>query len=297
MTYRPPLKLQKLKPISKPIESPFYKIQEFFKTNHSAVIESAKREIKAVLLMAVEELWKKIKVFEQKAQQLDVAIEHALSVKNGEPGKDADEQKIIEQVLLRIPIPKDGKSVNQEDVVREILSKITIPIPKEVDIEEVIKKILTRIPKLQPKQVNEERIISRVLGKIKFPEQEVFTKQMFLEWISSLPDGTLEIKDIKNLEERLRNLASKIMLGGSIMKGGGDAVLSYDISSQLNGTLKTFTIPQNNRVLMVSSSSFPNTFRENVDYTYTATTITFTSEITASSTLATGQSIIILYTH
>lgn len=86
--------------------------------------------------------------------------------------------------------------------------------------------------------------------------------------------------------------------GNSIMAGnltGGHIVKSYDISSQLNGVLKTFNLPALWRVISVHSSSIPNTFRETVDYTWTGQSITFTSEINAASTLATGQTITIVY--
>ena len=97
------------------------------------------------------------------------------------------------------------------------------------------------------------------------------------------------IKELKDL----RKLAStQTFVGGS---GGKGHIKPYDISSQLNGVLKTFNLPANWTVISVVSTSFPNAFRPVIDYTFTPTTITFTSEITASSTLASGQSVIVIY--
>lgn len=77
--------------------------------------------------------------------------------------------------------------------------------------------------------------------------------------------------------------------------GGGSFVYAQDISDQLNGVLKTFTLVPNAQVIMVFSSSMPGVFRPTIDYTTTGSEITFTSEINANSTLATGQTVIILY--
>jgi len=78
-------------------------------------------------------------------------------------------------------------------------------------------------------------------------------------------------------------------------RGTGSDVRAYDLSGLLNGVLKTFTIPSNSRVLSVTSSSFPTTFRPTVDYTTTGTTITFTSEVDAGTTLSAGQTLVIVY--
>lgn len=113
----------------------------------------------------------------------------------------------------------------------------------------------------------------------------------------------LKIEAIKNLREELdelkKRIASKIVYGGGGGAGatGGKIVKGYDLSASLNGVLKTFSLPAFWRIISVHSSSFPNAFRETVDYTVdgSAFTITFTSEITASSTLAAGQTITIVY--
>ena len=77
--------------------------------------------------------------------------------------------------------------------------------------------------------------------------------------------------------------------------GSGSFVYAHDLSSELNGVLKTFTLPSNARVILVFGSSTPGVFRPTTDYTTTSSTITFTSEITAASTLAAGQTVILLY--
>ncbi len=79
-------------------------------------------------------------------------------------------------------------------------------------------------------------------------------------------------------------------------RGTGSDVKLYELSSELDGVTKTFTIPNNKRVLSVNSTSFPfSAFKPTTDYVTTSTSITFTSEIDASSTLASGQTLLILY--
>ncbi len=104
------------------------------------------------------------------------------------------------------------------------------------------------------------------------------------------------VKKLEELEEKLsakRQEGTFISGGGN--NGGGHVVKAHDLSPQLNGVLKTFNLPAMWRVISVTSSSFPTAFREGIDYTWTPQSITFTDEVSASGTLATGQTLIIIY--
>ena len=96
----------------------------------------------------------------------------------------------------------------------------------------------------------------------------------------------------KSLEKRLNALQDAVMrnYGGH----GGSRVFYYDLSAQLDGASKTFTIASHSKIVQVTSSSAPFVFRPSIDFTDTATTITFDASIDAPSMLAQGQSIIIL---
>jgi len=108
----------------------------------------------------------------------------------------------------------------------------------------------------------------------------------------------LPISAIKDLKKKLIEIGKQKIIqtvgGGG---GGGHTMKVYDLSDSLNGVLKTFSLPAFWRVISVHSSSFPNAFRPTTDYTTDANamTITFTSEIDAGTTLATGQTIIVTY--
>lgn len=101
----------------------------------------------------------------------------------------------------------------------------------------------------------------------------------------------------KELDELKAKISSLSLGSGKTMfvGGGGRTVRSYDLSSQLDGVTKTFNLPAMYRIISVHSSSTPFTFRQTTDYTWTTTSITFTSEVNAETTLNTGQSITIIY--
>ena len=101
-----------------------------------------------------------------------------------------------------------------------------------------------------------------------------------------------KIEGWSEIESRARTAEAN---SATFLHFSGSTILAHDLSASLNGVLKTFTLPSNARVLLVITSSFPTILRPTVDYTTTASSITFTSEIDAGSTLATGQTIMILY--
>jgi len=110
----------------------------------------------------------------------------------------------------------------------------------------------------------------------------------------------LDKRAIKGLEEQLNDFtrmireASRQTRGGG--GGGGDSGQPYDLSDQLNGVTKTFTIPAHRKLFPVIGSSAPFIFRPTTDYTHTRTSITFTAAVDASSALAESQSLMLFYT-
>ena len=104
----------------------------------------------------------------------------------------------------------------------------------------------------------------------------------------------LRISDIKGLKEALDKKV--IYTGTSGGAGMGGSIRFYDLSSQLNGVLKTFQLPAFARVVDVKLSSIP-VMREDTDYEINGSTfqITFKSGVKASTALDSGQSCWILY--
>ena len=79
------------------------------------------------------------------------------------------------------------------------------------------------------------------------------------------------------------------------VSGAGVTSLTVtSLSSQLNGSTKSFTIPANTGILGVFGSSAPFVFDPTTDYSGGGTTtITFGASVDAPSALATGQTLIV----
>lgn len=115
-----------------------------------------------------------------------------------------------------------------------------------------------------------------------------------------LPEGEkLKIEAIENLREELDDLKKRILakngmgfVGGG---GGGRIMKAYDLSPLFDGVTKTFNLPTMWRIIGVHMTNDLAVLRENIDFTYTPTSITFTSEIDASTRLANGEVCVIQY--
>lgn len=155
-------------------------------------------------------------------------------------------------------------------IKRKVNEKIS-----ELDLK--IKQVDDKIKEVKDgkdgKDADEEKIVKEVLSKI--PEA---------------PDYKQEIKDIKDELEILKKQKGKIISGGII---GRDLIKDIDLSDQLDGVTKTFNIQAVWNIISVHLSSFPYSLRKTTDFTYTTTTITFTNQIDAASSLAAGQTCVL----
>lgn len=101
------------------------------------------------------------------------------------------------------------------------------------------------------------------------------------------------------LAQDLANLKGDVMRNYGGHGGSGSAgspAMLYDLSSQLNGVAKSFTIPANTAISLVTGSSAPFIFAPTTDYTGSGTTtLTFTANVDAPSALATGQTLLVQY--
>lgn len=129
------------------------------------------------------------------------------------------------------------------------------------------------------------------------------TPEQIVQKINSLPidDDDLKIDSIHvkgferidKIEKDLVTIGQRPNAGSGIT--GKDFIRPIDISSQLDGIKKTFNIQAIYYPISVSLSSYPYaSLRAGIDYTWTPTSITFTSEIDAETQLASGQKCIIL---
>ena len=193
-------------------------------------------------------------------------IAYVRSIKNGTDGRTPTNEELRALILPLIPKLKDGKTPTS----KELLALIRPLIPEIKD-----ERLLKLIKPLIPESVEGEEIIEKINED---KSEKVIRKEKIEGWFE--------------IESRTRTAEAN---SATFLHFSGSTILAHDLSASLNGVLKTFTLPSNARVLLVITSSFPTILRPTVDYTTTASSITFTSEIDAGSTLATDQTIMILY--
>jgi hypothetical protein len=99
---------------------------------------------------------------------------------------------------------------------------------------------------------------------------------------------------INGLNEEFAKLAESNK-GRQIYGPGKTRVLLLDLSSQLNGSLKTFTIGTHFGIIGVFGSSSPFAYRPVIDYNESGRDIVFTAELDATIALATGQTLVVQY--
>lgn len=188
----------------------------------------------------------------------------------------------LSDLLVRLETVLKEQAEEGKRRVEEAKAEVTDKLLLEVDA------LASRIPELAPLQ----EMVGKLVDSIPSPE----TPESVRDKLEELEgDDRLPISAIKDLEELLKKLRVGRGGGGGGGVSGRELVKSYDLSPLLDGVTKTFALPGNWTVLSVSGTSFPYTFRRLVDYTFTPQAITFTGEITAASSLATGQTIEVLY--
>ncbi len=148
-------------------------------------------------------------------------------------------------------------------------------------------------------EASNRNLFPRIMGAIKKDLSKLGS--VIVDALEKLPKGKkLKIKAIENLQEELDKLKREMQQGLTRVIGGsgqgGTIVKSYDLSGDLDGATKTFTLPAFFRIIDVKLWSGP-VLRENTDYTVDPANskITFTDEIDASTLLATNQSCIVIY--
>lgn len=202
--------------------------------------------------------------------------------------------KEIEVILSDIKTMIKDSNIKSLDYTKE---RFTLLLEK---FNSVIKDIKDSIPTM-PDLSDINTKINNLDSKIKVIEDKK-PEEIKPTFVNDLLEPIKE--ELKNLRKyvdtqfsKVKKSGGKTMYVGGGNAGGGRIVKSYDIYDSLNGVTKTFSLPAFYRIISVHSSSFPFSFRETVDYTSDASamTITFTSEISASVTLATGQTVTIVY--
>ena len=142
------------------------------------------------------------------------------------------------------------------------------------------------------KPADEEKIIEKIEKDIPKLGEPIRDALELLKGDERLDKSA--IKDLKEELERIERVANtkKVIGGGSL---SANMVQYVDLSSQLNGSTKTFYLEGDHQGIVAAlGSSAPYVFRPTVDYTESGPNIVFDAAVDATISLAAGQSLIVL---
>ena len=176
----------------------------------------------------------------------------------------------VEERMKAIHAKMEKKTTNEIDIVvrkvYETIEEVKDLIPPSTDLSS-----------LESKVVDIEKKIPTIPDEI--------TPEIVKNKLESLEgEDRLDKSSIKGLDEELKRLDSKPT--GS--RGGARKITyvkRYNLTSQLNGVLKTFTLPADTiEVIGVWGTEFPINFNPGTDWTFSGRTLTLTSEVSAPQT-------------
>lgn len=248
------------------------KLQELKKKIEEAQNNLSKREARDAVFQAVSEFLKSIDINGIFSRQLTEA-EGRMSEKLGR--QILSELRNIEKTLKEeLRKDSDSKIVNLDKALRAELQKLAKGTSTRKDQTKLYKLLMGEITGLR--------------GSIPKP----FTPKpdLLIETINQDTDKKIKKERIEGWKE-LEQKAGRQGGGGAI--AGRDLFKDIDLSDQLDGSTKTFQIQAIWNIVSVDLSSFPYALRKGVDYTYTPTSITFTDEINAATSLAEGQTCVL----
>lgn len=132
----------------------------------------------------------------------DQALAHIKDIKQGEPGKDADHEQIVKDVLDQIP------KFDEEAFSTSLLNKV----PK-INEDALLKKFIQKIP--------ENKASLKIIQ-----EKFEIDPMSVIEKIMSMPEGKFKLKtsNVDGLEQTMNAFRSQ--LGRGYLHGGGDTVVA-----------------------------------------------------------------------
>lgn len=175
----------------------------------ATVLDVTPHMVREALQEMKPELVNEIKAF---AEELIVANAELFKGEPGEPGEPGTSPKEIDE--------------------EKIIAKLKKELPDELDEEKILKKLAKKLPKIND-------IVSLVLAKLPDDEdadddneqeevEEIDYDKLAQEIMPRIKDKGLDVKDIKGLEQMLKNWQSRLAASGKkgIIKGGGDTVVA-----------------------------------------------------------------------
>lgn len=231
------------------------------------VVDAELTRIETVIEKVTIESEKGLKNIESKVLEFDktaaglITHIHNIPTIKGLPGKDADEQKIVETVIERLP--------DEEKFIAQILSYI----PPALDEKALIQRVISKIPenKASLKIIQEkfetdpmsviDKIMALPAGKFKLKEENIdgleqtiaaFRSQLSRGYLHGggqsvtieTSDGTVRISPLKTLKvtngtltDNGNGIATLNTGGGGGSPGGANTQFQYNNTSSFGGTL------------------------------------------------------------
>lgn len=178
---------------------------------------------------------------EAKLRHLDGLIEQAKTIQKGDKGDNAPGPV----AGVDYPIPKDGTSVDHDKVVADVLKKV--PTPKDgnsptVDYKKIIKAVLPLLPKPDKPKDGKAPTMKEIMDEIK---------------------KTLKVEHIPGLSNEIASyrsqLAGKAYGRDTLVRGGGDTVAAgSNITISNSNGVKTISSSGGSGFTELTATETPN---------------------------------------
>ena len=130
--------------------------------------------------------------------------------------------------------------------------------------------------------------VSDAIKKIKLPKIPNFDVEDLAKKVAKELEGKLDYNLLKN-----KPFIPKEGTGRTLHRGGqGLATFTFDLSSQTDGSTRSFTVPSHSRALLLISSDFPTAYRLTTDFITAGVTLTIDNSVPAPSS---GSTLLFIY--
>ena len=186
----------------------------------------------------------------------------------------------IEKLEQTYKIITDKIESNNERNFEKLENSLTKAIEKQMnemyqDHEKMMSKIDQRLGELKDGHTpTQEELTALIQPLIPVKKEEL---PNFTTLIQTTLENLEDFKKLKEENEKIRNAISQVARIRSNKLGMKKitSVRSVDLTSQVDGSATTFTLPQDTlKVLGVWSTQFPITLRETTDFTFAGRTLT-----------------------
>ena len=259
--------------------------------------KGARTNAEVYLLDEIEKVDERVdgleEMLDQKIEETKELIPNLDSVKEilesirGRPGEKPTDEELLTLIKPIIPKVEDGHTPTKEELLT--LIKPLIPQSKDGETpsdERLLALITPLIPLVENgKDADPKAVLELVEQRIPEIGERIRDSLELLQG-----NNRLDASAIKGLTDELKKLTDS--LGELRARPAGrpgmkrvPIIKRYNLSSQVDGTLKAFTLPQDTvDVVGVFGSQFPLNFNPGTDWTFSGRTLTLADAVSAPNT-------------